>query len=233
MPSFTPIFIPGLLCTELLFAKQRANLPNQGYIADTTRHDSIHEMALAALDLCDGPLVPIGLSMGGYVALEMARLAPQRMAAMALLSSNCRDDSVENQHQRQQAIAIAEHKGFRGVTRHLMPRLLSEAALQDEAIIADVLSMAADIGRNGFVQQQTAIMGRRAQHDTLASFAGPVLVLCGSDDVLTPPNMSVEMAGIAPQAELCLLNGVGHLSSIEAPEAVFNALESLFERAVD
>ena len=131
MPSFTPIFIPGLLCTELLFAKQRASLPNQGYIADTTRHDSIHEMALAALDLCDGLLVPIGLSMGGYVALEMARLAPQRMAAMALLSSNCRDDSAESQRQRQQAIALAKHKGFQGVTRHLMPRLLSEAALQD------------------------------------------------------------------------------------------------------
>jgi pimeloyl-ACP methyl ester carboxylesterase len=233
MPSFTPIFIPGLLCTELLFAKQRASLPNRGYIADTTRHDSIHEMALAALDLCDGPLVPIGLSMGGYVALEMARLAPQRMAAMALLNSNCRDDSAESQCQRQQAIALAKHKGFHGVTRHLMPRLLSEAALQDEAIVADVLSMAANIGRIGFVQQQTAIMGRRAQHNTLASFAAPVLVLCGNVDVLTPPNMSVEMAGLAPQAELCLLKGIGHLSSIEAPEAVFNALESLFERAAD
>ena len=231
MPSFTSIFIPGLLCTELLFAKQRASLPNQGFIADTTRHDSIHEMALAALNLCDGPLVPIGLSMGGYVALEMARLAPQRMAAMALLSTNCRDDSAKSQ--RQQAIALARHKGFQGVTRHLMPRLLSEAALQDEAIIADVLAMAADIGRIGFVQQQTAIMGRRAQHDTLASFAAPVLVLCGNVDVLTPPNLSVEMAGLAPQAELCLLNGIGHMSSIEAPEAVTNALESLFERAAD
>ena len=231
MPPFTPIFIPGLLCTELLFAKQRASLPHQGYIADTTRHDSIHEMALAALDLCGGPLVPIGLSMGGYVALEMARLAPQRMAAMALLSTNCRDDRAESQ--RQQAIALAKHKGFQGVTRHFMPRLLSEAALQDKAIVADVLAMATDIGRIGFVRQQTAIMGRRAQHDTLASFAAPVLVLCGNMDVLTPPNLSVEMAGLAPRAELCLLNGIGHLSSIEAPEAVTNALESLFGRASD
>jgi pimeloyl-ACP methyl ester carboxylesterase len=93
--------------------------------------------------------------------------------------------------------------------------------------------MAAEIGRIGFVQQQTAIMGRRAQRDTLASFAAPVLVLCGNMDVLTPPNLSVEMAGLAPQAELCLLNGIGHLSSIEAPEAVTNAIETLFERAAD
>ena len=233
MPSFTPIFIPGLLCTELLFAKQRTSLLNQGYIADTTRHNSIHEMARAALDLCDGPLVPIGLSMGGYVALEMARMAPQRMAAMALLSTSCRDDSAERQRQRQQAITQAKDRGFRGVTRHLMPRLLSEVALQDEVIVADVLAMAADIGRIGFVQQQTAIIGRRAQHDTLASFNAPVLVLCGNLDVMTPPNLSVEMAGLAPQAELCLLNGIGHLSSIEAPEAVNKALKSLFERAAD
>jgi pimeloyl-ACP methyl ester carboxylesterase len=171
--------------------------------------------------------------MGGYVALEMARLAPQRMAAMALLSTNCRDDSAESQLQRQQAITLAKHKGFQGVTRRLMPRLLSEVALQDEAIVADVLAMAADVGRIGFVNQQTAIMGRRAQHDTLASFTAPVLVLCGNLDVLTPPNLSVEMAGLLPQAELCLLNGAGHLSSIEAPEAVTNALESLFERAAD
>ena len=105
--------------------------------------------------------------------------------------------------------------------------------MHDEAIVADVLAMAADIGRMGFVQQQTAIMGRRAQHDTLAGFTAPILVLCGNLDVLTPPNLSVEMAGLAPQAELCLLNGIGHLSSLEAPEAVTNALESLFERVAD
>jgi pimeloyl-ACP methyl ester carboxylesterase len=75
--------------------------------------------------------------------------------------------------------------------------------------------------------------GRRAQRDTLASVAAPVLVLWGNMDVLTPPHLSIEMAGLAPQAELCLLNGIGHLSSIEAPEAVTNAIESLFERAAD
>ena len=176
MPKFTPMFIPGLLCTELLFAKQRPSLANQGCVAETTQHDSIHEMALAALDFCDGPLVPIGLSMGGYVAMEMARLAPKRIVAMALLSTNCRNDSAESQRQRQQVIALAKQKGFQGVTRRLMPRLLSESALQDEAIVADVLAMADEIGRIGFAQQQTAILGRRAQNDTLASFAAPILV---------------------------------------------------------
>lgn len=231
MLPFTPIFIPGLLCTEVLFSKQRAMLPDAGLIADTTRHDNIHDMAAAALDLCDGPLVPVGLSMGGYVALEMARLAPQRMAGMALLSTNCRDDSAASRAQRQQAIALAQHKGFQGVTRRLMPRLLSEAALQDDALVTDVLAMAATIGRLGFVQQQTAIMGRRDQQDTVASFAAPLLVLCGALDILTPPHLSVEMAGLAAQAELCLLDGVGHLSALEAPEAVSNAIEALFERA--
>ena len=230
MPPFTPIFIPGLLCTELLFAKQRVALPQAGQIADTMRHDSITKMAEGALDQYAGLLVPIGLSMGGYVALEMARLAPERLAGMALLSTSARQDDEENSIQRRQAIRHAKHDGFQGVTMHLMPRLLSKVALSDDELINDVLEMAADIGRLGFVQQQTAILGRRDQTDTLAGFNPPLLVLCGLLDELTPPPLSVEMANIAPDAALCLLDGVGHLSSLEAPEAVTAALQELFER---
>ena len=230
MSPFTPIFIPGLLCTELLFAQQRAALTLEGQIADTTLNDSINEMALAALDQCTGPLVPIGFSMGGYVALEMARIAPERVVGMALLSTSAKKDNDESCFQRSRAIKLAEHKGFQGVTKHLMPRLLSESALSDDKLVDDVLAMAAKIGRSGFVQQQTAILGRRDQTDTLAGFAAPLLILCGTLDVLTPPVLSVEMANLASDAALSLLDGVGHLSSLEAPNAVTAALLELFNR---
>ena len=115
MPLFTPIFIPGLLCTEFLFAKQRAMLSNAGLIGDTTQHDSINEMAQVALDQCTGALVPVGLSMGGYVALEMARLAPERIAGMALLSTNAGVDNDERANARRQAIKLATHKGLKAL----------------------------------------------------------------------------------------------------------------------
>jgi pimeloyl-ACP methyl ester carboxylesterase len=88
MSASTPIFVPGLLCTEILFQQQRAALGCDDRLADTTTHDSITAMAAAALALADGPIVPIGLSMGGYVAQEMARQAPDRVVGMALLSTN-------------------------------------------------------------------------------------------------------------------------------------------------
>ena len=230
MPPFTPIFIPGLLCTEFLFAKQRATLANAGVICDTRQHDSINEMAQLALDQCAGTLLPIGLSMGGYVALEMARLAPARIAGMALLSTNAGVDNYERAHERRQAIRLATHKGFNGITRAFLSKVISRKALADVVLADNILAMAQDIGRVGFVRQQTAILGRRDQKDTLANFNRPVLVLCGTLDVLTPPKLSIEMANLAPDSTLTFIDGIGHLSSLEAPGAVTTALHELFCR---
>ncbi len=230
MPPFTPIFIPGLLCTELLFAKQRATLSKAGLIADTRQHDSINEMARVALGQCTGALVPVGLSMGGYVALEMARLAPERIAGMALLSTNAGLDSDKRANERHQAIKLATHKGFKGITRSFLSQLISKSECVDEVLVDNILAMASDIGRLGFVRQQTAILGRRDQKDTLASFNKPVLVLCGTLDIVTPPKLSRDMADLTPYATLKLLDGIGHLSSLEAPGAVTRALHDLFYR---
>ena len=108
--------------------------------------------------------------------------------------------------------------------------MISKSALFDQALADNILAMASDIGRAGFVRQQTAILGRRDQKDTLAGFNAPVLVLCGTSDVLTPPKFSKEMADLAPNSTLTLLDGIGHLSSLEAPEAVTTALHDLFYR---
>ena len=100
----------------------------------------------------------------------------------------------------------------------------------DSELADNILAMAGDVGRLGFVRQQTAILGRRDQRDTLAGFGAPVLVLCGTSDVLTPPKFSIEMANLASNATLTLLDNIGHLSSLEAPEAVTTALQNLFCR---
>ena len=123
-------------------------------------------MAEVALRQCEGALVPVGLSMGGYVALEMARLAPERMAAMALLSTNARVDNEERRGERRRTIKLATQRGFKGITRNLLSQLISQPARSDEALVDNILAMALDIGRVGFVRQQTAILDRRDQRDT-------------------------------------------------------------------
>ena len=224
MAHVTPVFIPGLLCTEWLFHGQADILSGKAVFADTRQHGTITGMAEAALAQVSGQLVPIGLSMGGYVALEMARLAPARISAMALFSTNCREDNDSQRAYREQAIRLAQLDGFRGITRQFLEKFLSPRAMADPALVDGVLAMAADIGRVTFARQQYAILRRRAQHDTLVSLDAPLLIVCGISDTVTPPALSQEMADLAPHADLRLLPDVGHLSTLEAADACRDAL---------
>jgi pimeloyl-ACP methyl ester carboxylesterase len=187
-------------------------------------------MAEAALAQASGHLVPIGLSMGGYIALEMARIAPSRISAMVLFSTSCRQDNLAQRAYREQAIKMARQDGFRGVTRQFLGKCLSPTALADPALVDGVLAMAADIGRAVFAKQQKAILGRRDQRDVLAKFSAPLLIMCGTDDKLTPPHLSAEMAALAPHADMRLLPDVGHLSTLEAPDACRTAILDLLAR---
>ena len=230
--SATPIFIPGLILTRDIFAAQLDGLdhPIAGKTADTLGRDSIAAMAEAALALADGPLVPVGISMGGYIAMEMARLAPQRLAGIALLNTQHRADPPERRKQREATIEMARSDRFRGVTRHLMKSFLSPAALEDEGLVARVVAMAEAVGRENFVLQQRAILGRHDQSDTLRSLSVPALVLGGGLDTLTPPQASRDMAELIPDAELVILEEIGHLSTIEAPAEVTDILHAYLAR---
>ena len=228
----TPIFIPGLICTADLFAAQREDLTHSvpAIVADTLGRDSLTDMAQAALELAEGPVVPSGLSRGGSVALEMARMAPQRLAGIALLNTAYQTDNDDRRAQREATIKMAQSDKFRGVTRHLLKTFLSPAAMAEEAIVQRVIAMADNVGRENFVLQQQAILGRRDQSDTLASLTVPTLVLCGSLDTLTPPEISERMAALAPHSELVVLEDVGHLSTIEAPDQVTAVLNGFLAK---
>ena len=146
------ILVPGLLCTDILFTPQMAALKDEAelVIADTFGMDSITGMAEKLLQENDGDLVVAGLSMGGYIALEAARLAPDRVRGLGLLSTAADKDNEKKTRMRKELIRLSSIGKFKGVTPRLLPQFLSPAALEDEALTQQVMMMAETVGQENF-----------------------------------------------------------------------------------
>ena len=233
MSNVPPIlFVPGLLCDGALWEPQIAHLSSSHdcHIADVTTEDSIAAMAGQVLTSAPPQFVLVGLSMGGYVALEIMRQAPGRVQALMLLDTSARQDTPEQSERRQSLIALAKMGKFKGVTPRLLPLLVHKARLQETALTQIVLDMAERVGQAAFLRQQAAILGRVDSRPLLNQIKVPTSVMCGDADALTPPVLAREMAADIPNARLILVPNCGHLSSIERPEAVNAELDALLGR---
>jgi len=119
---------------------------------------------------------------------------------------------------------LAAKGDFKGVTPRLLPLYIHESRLADTELTEAVTGMAERLGPDVFRRQQTAILERKDQRDTLAGFDAPVLVICGREDQVTPLFLSEEMAALAPKGDLLVIENCGHLSTMEHPEEVSQAL---------
>lgn len=222
------VLLPGLLCDAALWAPQVSvlrGLADPIMIGDLTRNDSIGGMAEAVLAQAPPRFALAGLSMGGYCAFEIMRRAPERVTRLALLDTSARPDTDEQRARRRGLIELAEKGEFKGVTPRLLPLLIHPDRLGDEALKATVMGMAERVGKEAFLRQQKAIMGRPDSRPDLGRIACPTLVLVGRQDALTPVAVHEEMAAGIPGARLVIVEDCGHLSTLEKPEAVNAALE--------
>ena len=226
------ILVPGLLCTELLFGKQISALYNQCEIevANTLGVNSILGMAQEIISKQKSNFVICGLSMGGYVAQMVAHLAPEKVLGMGLFSTSGRADTTEKKQQREVLIEQSKLGKFKGVTPRLLPSLLSAEALKNEAIVQDVMGMAAEVGQTNFTLQQQAIIGRPDFRPLASAAKMPVEIFVGELDQLTPPLLSEELHGLFQESNLTVLSGIGHLSSMEAPDDVTSTIKKLISR---
>ncbi len=220
------VLIPGLLCNRELWAHQSANLAHIAEItvADVTQDDTIAGMAQRLLAQAPREFALAGLSMGGYVAQEVMRQAPDRVSRLALLDTSARPDSDEQKARRRGLIALSTQGKFKGVTPRLLPLLIHPDRLDDTLLVGRITAMAEDVGQAGFVRQQTAIMGRIDGRPTLRDIRCPTVVLGGAEDAITPPEVMAEIADLVPGATYHLLPNCGHLSTMEEPEAVTDLL---------
>jgi pimeloyl-ACP methyl ester carboxylesterase len=217
-----------LLCTRALWEGQLTGLAEVAHmtVADHTRHDSMTGIAESILAAAPHRFALAGLSMGGYIALEIMRLAPERVIKAAFLDTGSRADTPERSAARRELIAAAERDGARAVQERLMPVLIHKERLTDKPLVDAVLRMGEDTGVEAFRRQQMALMGRPNSRPMLKGIQCPALVLVGREDALTPLELSQEIANGIPKAKLEIVSDCGHLSTMERPEAVNRALRS-------
>ena len=224
--SLPVVLVPGLNCSARLYAAQIPLLWRFGpvTVAAHTRDDTIAAIARRVLDDAPPRFALAGLSMGGYIALEIVRQAPDRVDRLALLDTNARDDSAEAQEKRRANIALAEAGHFDEAIELVWPLLVHPDRDNDAALKQIHIAMCHDVGAEAYVRQQRAILTRPDSRPLLSSIQCPTLVLVGEQDELTPPFLSEEMvAGIAG-AKLVKVPHCGHLSTLEQPDAVNGAL---------
>jgi len=226
MTSRTPLlFLPGLLCDARLWRDQAEALSDIAAvtIADNRRDDSIAAMAARAVAQMPPRFAVAGLSMGGYVAFEIMRLAPERVMRLALLDTTASPDSPERARQRRLAMQSAAVGRFVGVTRQLLPQLVHPSHV-DGPVGAAVRAMTERVGAEAYRRQQKAILARADFRPLLASVKTPTLVIVGAQDVMTPPaEARLIQEGIAG-SRLAIVPDCGHLPPMEKPAEVTSLL---------
>jgi pimeloyl-ACP methyl ester carboxylesterase len=223
------ILLPGLLCDAALWRPQLEALSaySNPWIPELTQDDSIE--AMAARVLREAPsehFAAAGLSMGGYVAIELVRQAHHRVSRLALLDTRARLDTPQETARRMELIRLAQiERGFTPITNRMLPLLIHSERLQDESLIAIVRGMAERTGVEAYIRQQHAVMARPDAREALRGCQCPTLVLCGRQDLITPLEMSVEMLALLSDAQLTVIENCGHLSTLEKPREVNTALK--------
>jgi pimeloyl-ACP methyl ester carboxylesterase len=220
------LFLPGLLNSSKIWRDQVEKLADltTSIVGDLTVADSISGLAEAVLADAPDRFALAGLSMGGYVAFEIIRTAPDRVERLALLDTTARPDAAEQSAKRTVLVAQARSEGLDPVIPQLLPGFLSPDGAQDPAMVQAVSEMAHEVGAEAFGRQQSAIMGRPDSRPDLPGIACPTLVIVGAEDTMTGGEIAQEMVDGIPGAVLAEIPNAGHLSPLENPEAVTAAL---------
>ena len=225
-PMTPLLLLPGLACDAELFAAQHAALAERCrvHVSDVHRREpTLPQMAARLLHERPGRHVLVGASMGGMLALEVWRQAPQRVHAIALLGSTARPDTPALIALRTQACAMFAAGRMDEVLRANVLFAFHPLHTRNRELVDGYLAMLRRAGAGQLIAQNRAVMARVDSRPLLPSITCPLLVACGEADALTTPEHAREMAALAPHARLEIVPGAGHMLTLEQPERV-NAL---------
>ncbi|MEO3999600.1 alpha/beta fold hydrolase [Mesorhizobium sp. CAU 1732] len=227
----TLLLIPGLSSTSLVWTPLGDALEGSmpAIHADVTRDDTIPAMAARLLSEHDGELIAVGHSMGGRVAMEMARQAPARLRGLVLANTghNAKRDGEEVK--RQQMIDLG-HDDIELLADTWLPPMLDPARVSDLEFVAELKAMVVEVGADTHERQIRALLARPDAKTYLPGIACPILLVAANQDGWSPVAQHREIADAAPDAELAIVDGAGHFAPIEQPQQVNAAIIAWLNR---
>lgn len=220
------LLVPGLNCTERAFAGLLPTLwPERSIvIANHRRGESMSAIAAAILAEAPPRFALLGFSMGGYIAFEMLRQAPERIARLCCLATMARPDSAEQGENRRRMLALAEAGKFDAIAAANFPNAVHPDHERDEALRTIHVEMARQTGATTYIAQQTAILGRPDSRPLLPQISVPAAVIVGDADRITGVDGAEEIAAGIPDASLTVIAGAGHLVPLERPAETARAV---------
>lgn len=226
------VLLPGMLCDDILFEHQVEHLFEVGEISvgNLTRNDSIGSMAQTVLEDAPEHFALAGLSMGGIVAFEVLRQAPERVSRLALLDTNARPPNEQQlEGWKEFARMVGEDRFLEVVEEYLLP-VYFHPDREDPELGKKARRMAENIGEEAFLRQLSAQAQRPDSRESLRDIRCPTVVVAGREDALCSVAMHEEISSAIPEADLVLIEQCGHLSSIERPQAVTAVLRYWLQR---
>jgi pimeloyl-ACP methyl ester carboxylesterase len=230
------ILVPGLLCDEVAWAHQSKALADLAdvQIATNGARDSLAAMAAAIIDQAPARFAVAGHSMGGRVALEVVRRVPERVVALALLDTGHLPLAAGDAGEREVAgrlalVEKARREGMRAMGREWMQGMVHPRRLADADLVNSILDMIERRTPDLFAAQTRALIGRPDATMVLSSIRCPTLVLCGREDAWSPPRRQEEIRDLVPGSTLTIVPDCGHMSTMEQPVAVGEALRDWLE----
>ena len=220
------LLVPGLLSSPRIFAPVLPALWRFGpvTVANHVRDDNMGAIARRILAEAPPRFALAGHSMGGYIAFEIMRQAPDRVAKLALINTQARSDTPEATERRRGMMARARAGQYHAMLDEFFPGLVHPSRHGDASLRQLIHDMGDDVAVDGFIRQQTAIMARSNSRPSLAWIKCPTLVLTGDEDNTIPNSLSKEMADGIHGAKLVILQDCGHMPQPEQPEATTAAL---------
>jgi pimeloyl-ACP methyl ester carboxylesterase len=223
------VLLPGTLCDERLWGHQLEHLTDVSdpSVSMLTEADTMEGMAGSVLKHAPERFALAGLSLGGIVAMEVIRQAPERVTRLALLDSNPHGPKPEQLESWKNLISKVEFGQFQSIVEeYLLPNLIHPSRQEDSELVSTIRCMAEEIGPEVYVQQLKAVSTRSDLREGLREINVPTLLLVGKDDQVCPLSLHEEMQAYILESRLVVVDHCGHLSSLERPEEVTTALRN-------